>query len=80
MAACRAGMKTVIVPIENEPDLKDIDPIVLENIEFVTAETMQTVLQTALCDAQPAAELAIPVQNPLSLTELNVPTQSTLEQ
>ena len=57
MAAYRAGMKTVIVPQENEPDLQDIDPIVRENIEFVTAETMETVLKTALCNAvQESAE------------------------
>lgn len=49
MAAYRSGMKTVIVPAENEPDLQDIDPIVRENVEFVIAETMDTVLQTALC-------------------------------
>lgn len=48
MAAYRAGMKTVIVPADNEPDLQDIDPIVRENVEFVTAETMKTVLDTAL--------------------------------
>lgn len=49
MAAYRSGMKTVIVPAENEPDLQDIDTIVRENVEFVIAETMDTVLQTALC-------------------------------
>ena len=48
MAAYRSGMKTVIVPAENEPDLQDIDPTVRENVEFVIAETMDTVLQTAL--------------------------------
>lgn len=54
MAAYRAGIKTVIVPAENEPDLQDIDPIVRENVEFVTAETMKTVLDTAL--RRPAQE------------------------
>lgn len=48
MAAYRAGIKTVIVPAENEPDLQDIDPIVRDHVEFVTAETMKTVLDTAL--------------------------------
>ena len=48
MAAYRSSMKTVIVPAENEPDLQDIDPTVRENVEFVIAETMDTVLQTAL--------------------------------
>ncbi|MDO5548742.1 MAG: endopeptidase La [Eubacteriales bacterium] len=58
MAAYRAGMKTVIVPIDNEPDLQDIEPVVRENIHFVTAETMKTVLDTALC--QPVEkELAV---------------------
>lgn len=59
MAAYRAGMKTVIVPAENEPDLQDIDPIVRENVEFVTAETMKTVLDTALRrNAQESAEVS----------------------
>ena len=48
MAAYRSGMKTVIIPKDNEADLQDIDPIVQENVEFVTAETMKTVLDTAL--------------------------------
>ena len=53
-------MKTVIVPAENEPDLQDIEPVVRENVEFVIAETMDTVLNTALCrdkteDVKPAA-------------------------
>ncbi|HIV68093.1 MAG TPA: endopeptidase La [Candidatus Butyricicoccus stercorigallinarum] len=56
MAAYRAGIKTVIVPAENEPDLQDIDPTVRKNLEFVTAETMKTVLDTAL--RRPAQETA----------------------
>ncbi|MDO4175572.1 MAG: endopeptidase La [Eubacteriales bacterium] len=63
MAAYRAGIKVVIVPAENEPDLQDIDPVVREHVEFVTAETMKTVLDTALCfpqqDAAQAANQAI---------------------
>ena len=59
MAAYRAGMKTVIVPAENEPDLQDIDPIVRENVTFVTAETMKTVLDTALRkNAQETTEIS----------------------
>lgn len=49
MAAYRAGMKTVIVPAENGPDLQEIDPVVRQNVEFVTADTMKTVLDAALC-------------------------------
>ena len=48
MAAYRHGIKKVIIPADNESDLKEADPKVIENIEFVTAETMDTVLKNAL--------------------------------
>lgn len=48
MAAYRYGIKTVLIPKENEPDLHEIDPVVKENIRFVPAEEVSTVLDTAL--------------------------------
>lgn len=48
MAAYRAGIKTVIFPKENTPDLEEVDDIVKANINFVPAEKIQTVLETAL--------------------------------
>lgn len=48
MAAYRAGMKTVIIPAENEKDLEDIDPTVRAALHFVTAEQVDTVLAEAL--------------------------------
>ncbi|MBD5130621.1 MAG: endopeptidase La [Ruminococcaceae bacterium] len=48
MAAYRAGIKTVCIPKENEPDLEEIDEKVRENIRFVIAEDISTVLETAL--------------------------------
>ena len=48
MAALRHGIKTVIIPKENEPDLEEIDQTVREKLTFVTAETVDTVLKTAL--------------------------------
>ena len=48
MAAYRAGIKTVCIPIENVPDLEEIDDKVKENIKFVPAEDISTVLETAL--------------------------------
>ena len=38
MAAYRNGMKTVIIPQANEPDLYEVDPMVKENVKFVTAK------------------------------------------
>ena len=48
MAAYRSGIKTVILPKENEKDLRDIDPTVREGLRFVPAETIDTVLAEAL--------------------------------
>lgn len=48
MAALRHGMSTVIIPRDNLRDLEEIDPIVRSKLEFVTAETVDTVLATAL--------------------------------
>ena len=48
MAAFRAGMHTVIIPSENKPDLNEIEPIVRENLNFIPAEHMDLVMETAL--------------------------------
>ena len=48
MAAYRAGIKTVVIPKDNEPDLAEIVPVVREYVHFVTAEHMDTVLETAI--------------------------------
>ena len=48
MAALRHGIRTVIIPKENERDLNDIDPVVRRSLNFITAETVNTVLNTAL--------------------------------
>ena len=48
MAALRHGIRTVIIPAANEKDLQEIDPAVLKALNFVTAQTVRTVLDTAL--------------------------------
>ena len=48
MAAYRAGIKTVVIPKDNEADLQDIEPVVRENICFVATSHMDTVLETAI--------------------------------
>ncbi len=48
MAALRHGISTVIIPKENQRDLNDIDPVVRNALNFVTAQTIDTVLATAL--------------------------------
>lgn len=48
MAALRHGINTVIIPKDNTRDLEEIDPAVRKALNFVVAETIETVLDTAL--------------------------------
>ncbi len=48
MAALRHGIRTVIIPKENEKDLQEIDPTVRKALNFVSAQTVDAVLDTAL--------------------------------
>ena len=48
MAALRHGVSTVIIPKDNERDLEEIDQTVRKQLNFVTAETVDTVLRVAL--------------------------------
>ncbi len=48
MAAYKAGVKTVVIPKENEPDMMELDEVILKNLEFVTADDINTVLDAAI--------------------------------
>ncbi len=48
MAALRHGVSTVIIPKDNERDLQEIDPTVRRSLNFITAQTVDTVLRAAL--------------------------------
>ncbi len=48
LAAYAAGVRTVLIPEENLPDLEEIDPIVRESLEFVPVKTADEVLKLAL--------------------------------
>ena len=48
MAAFKLGIKTVIIPVDNKPDLEEVDDAVKNNIEFVFADNLEDVLDTAL--------------------------------
>ena len=48
MAAYKDGIKMVIIPEKNKPDLEEVDDVVKENIKFVFAKTIQDVLDNAL--------------------------------
>lgn len=48
MAALRHGISTVIIPEENRRDLEEIDQTVRKALNFITAKTVDTVLDAAL--------------------------------
>ena len=67
MAALRHGIRTVIIPADNERDLEEIDQTVRRQLNFISAVTVDTVLQAALnrkTEAAPAilGDLAVDVK------------------
>ena len=65
MGALRAGVKTVIIPADNEVDLENIDQTVRAKLRFVTAENVDDILDTALVrktNSETAVPAPLPVQ------------------
>ncbi len=60
MAAYRNGIRTVLIPAENESDLADIDPTVRQGIHFITIEQADS----ALAEALEYQERAVPANAP----------------
>ncbi|MEE8129413.1 MAG: S16 family serine protease, partial [Vicinamibacterales bacterium] len=50
LAAHRAGLKTIILPRDNEKDLADIPKTVLDSLELYMVDTMDEVLKIALAE------------------------------
>lgn len=48
MAALRYGIKTVIIPADNEKDLSEIDPLVRSRLNFITVNHVDAVIAEAL--------------------------------
>lgn len=49
LAAYRLGIKTIIIPKDNVPNLEEIDEVVKKEVKFVPVSTIDEVLETALC-------------------------------
>jgi len=60
VAAYRAGIKTVIIPVGNKPDLEDVPDIVKNEIKFVPVSDMDKVLSLALLKTRKKGSFEIP--------------------
>ena len=52
LAAYRAGIRTILLPHENQKDLEEIPEHVLKTFTILFAENIQDVLKTALLEKE----------------------------
>ena len=64
MAALRAGVKTVILPAENEPDLQEIDQTVRAALHFVPVDHADAALDVALLRGELHETMPLPAPVP----------------
>ena len=58
MAACRAGLRRVLLPVQNQKDLVDVPGDVCNQLDYIFCGTIEQVLQNALLPvAEPPAPL-----------------------
>ena len=60
MAAYREGMKTVLIPKDNEPDLYEVDEEVKKNLTFLPMQNLTQVLNAALLKPTSAKKAKAP--------------------
>jgi ATP-dependent Lon protease len=63
LAAHRAGIKTIILPVDNKKDLEDIPNNVKKQLELVLVEHMDEVLKIALRESEFSSE-PVPIDPP----------------
>ena len=73
MAAYREGMKTVLIPKDNEPDLYEVDDEVKKNIEFLPMQSLTQVLNAALLKPNAAKSAAGRTHTKKKAAEKHIP-------
>ena len=63
MAAYKAGVKTVIMPYDNKPDLEEVDDVVKQNISFIPVKNIENVLENALAKPNTSTSAAFDKQS-----------------
>ena len=75
MAAYNAGVKTVLLPVENLRDLEELDPLARENLELIPCKSIGEILEQALlplCTDAYAPETA--EQTPAEKPQFHLPS------
>lgn len=74
MAAYKAGVKTVIIPMKNLPDLAEIDAIVKDNVDFIPVSTIDEVLSIAISASEkpvvPSRKKAVKAKSTVKTTAI----------
>jgi ATP-dependent Lon protease len=69
LAALRSGVKTVLIPLENEKDLADIPDVVKQEMTIIPVSTMDEVLSHALTRQPVAIEWSEADAPPVAVAE-----------
>ena len=71
MAALRHGVKTVVLPQENEKDLREIDPTVRSALNFLLVDHVDSVIDAALVQPMPELQAVqtVPEQAPVPVPQ-----------
>lgn len=73
MAAYREGMKTVLIPKDNEPDLYEVDDEVKKNLTFLPMQSLTQVLNAALLKPNAAKSAAGRTHTKKKAVEKHIP-------
>ncbi len=79
MAALRHGIKTVIIPKENEKDLKEIDQTVRSALNFILVEHVDAVIDATLILPAPERKIAEPANEKPAVKVPQQPKQKKRE-
>jgi ATP-dependent Lon protease len=60
LAAERYGLKRIVIPHDNEPDLEELPEETREELEFVLADTIQDVFEVAFSEPGRSVPQAAP--------------------
>ena len=63
IAAYKNGIKTVLIPSKSVPDINEVDPVVRNNVQFISVDTIDEVLKYALVNSEKLKKLKAKASN-----------------